>query len=284
MNRITKPDVYPLPLVTNILSKLKGAKRFTKLDLRWGYNNVRIRKGDEHLAAFNTPAGMFEPLVMFFGLRNSPAVFQRMMNEYFRDMTDEGWIVIYMDDILIVGKNEEELTERTKKVLQRLKEKDLFLKPEKCKFNQMSLEYLGLIISEGQIRMDAAKLAGIKSWPAPKTVRQTRSFLGFANFYRKFIGHYAEIAKPLNELTKKEKTFAWTSECQKAFEELKERFLEEPVLIMPDPTKQFIVETDASKWATGAVLKQVGPDGDLHPCGYVSHTLTPAEWNYQIYD
>ena len=125
--------------------------------------------------------------------------------------------------------------------------------------------------------MDAAKLAGIKTWPAPKTVKQTRSFLGFCNFYRKFIGHYAEISRPLTNLTKKDIKFEWTNECQKAFEEMKERFLEEPILKMPETTKQFIVETDASKWATGAVLKQLGEDGEIHPCGYISHTLSPAE-------
>ena len=142
-----------------------------------------MKPGSEQLAAFKTPRGLFEPLVMFFGLCNSPAAFQRMMNEYFRDMINEKWIVIYMDDILIMAKMRQELEEKTKRVLQRLKEKDLFLKLEKCKFGVTELEYLGLIISEGQIRMDAAKLAGIKEWPPPTTVKQVRSFLGFANFY-----------------------------------------------------------------------------------------------------
>ena len=124
---------------------------------------------------------------------------------------------------------------------------------EKCKFFQTEIKYLGLIISEGQIRMDAAKLAGIKQWPTPQTVKQVRSFLGFANFYRKFIRNYAEITIPLTSLTRKDVKFSWTDECQKSFEELKERFLEEPILKMPDPTKQFIVQTDASKWATGEI-------------------------------
>jgi hypothetical protein len=132
--------------------------------------------------------------------------------------------------------------------------------------------------------MDAAKLAGIKQWPSPQTVKQVRSFLGFANFYRKFIGHYAEISRPLTNLTRKEIQFNWTEECEKAFNELKERFLEEPILKMPDVTRQFMLEMDASKWATRAVLKQLGEDGELHPCGYISHTLTPAERNYQIYN
>src|ERR1700756_4732887 len=274
LNKGTIRDVYPLPLISDLLLKLRGMKYFTKLDLRWGYNNIRMKPGSEEFAAFKTPRGLFEPLVMFFGLCNSPAAFQRMMNEYFRDMINEKWIVIYMDDILIMAKTLKELEERTKRVLQRLKDKDLFLKLEKCKFNQMELEYLGLIISEGQIRMDAAKLAGIKQWPEPTTVKQVRSFLGFANFYRKFIGHYSELARPLNSLTKKDIKFEWTEECQKAFDTLKEKFLKEPVLKMIDTTKQFVLETDASKWATGAVLKQLGEDGELHPCRYISKTAS----------
>jgi hypothetical protein len=277
LNEGTVKDKYPLPHVPDLLLKLQGLKYFTKLDLRWGYNNVRIKAGNEKYAAFKMPAGLFEPTIMFFGLCNSPATFQRMMNEHFRDMIDEKWIVIYMDDILICANSKEELKQRTRRVLKRLHDKDLFLKLEKCKFAQTEIEFLGLIISEGQVRMDAAKLAGIKSWPAPKTVKQVRSFLGFANFYRKFIGHYAEITKPLTNLTRKDLKFEWTDECNKAFNELKERFLEEPILRMPDTTKQFVLETDASKWATGAVLKQLGDDGELHPCGYISHTFTPAE-------
>src|SRR6266478_2049973 len=132
--------------------------------------------------------------------------------------------------------------------------------------------------------MDAAKLAGIKSWPAPTTVKQIRLFLRFCNFYRKFIGHYAELSKSLTNLTRKDVNFEWTEECTNAFEGLKARFLEEPILKMPDTTRQFVLQTDASKWATGAVLQQLGDDGELHPCGYISHTLTAPERNYQIYD
>ena len=227
---------------------------------------------------------MYEPLVMFFGLKNSPAAFQRMMNEEFRDMMDEGWLIIYMDDMLISSKSKEELERRTKRVLQRLKEKDLYLKLEKCKFCKTEMDYLGLIISEGEIRMDPTKLAGIKTWPQPRTKTDIRSFLGFGNFYRKFIGHYAELAAPLHDLTKKDTKVEWTGVQEKAFKELKERFLEEPVLRMPDVTKQFILETDASKWATGAVLKQIGEDGELHPCGYISHKFMPTKCNYQIYN
>ena len=141
--------------------KLKGSKYFTKVDIRWGYNNVRIKEGDEWKAAFITNKGLFELTVMFFGLRNSPATFQAMMDDYFRDMIDEGWIAIYMDDILIHAKMKKDLEDRTKRVLQQLKEHDLYLKPEKCKFEQTEVEFLGTIISENTIRMDLIKLAGI---------------------------------------------------------------------------------------------------------------------------
>jgi hypothetical protein len=194
LNEGTIKNAYPLPLISELVDKLKGAKIFTKLDIRWGYNNVRIKKGDEWKAAFKTNRGLFEPTVMLFGLCNSPATFQAMMDHIFRDMIIEGWISIYMDDILIFSKNKEEHRLRTLRVLQRLRDNDLFLKPEKCKFDVQEVEFLGLIIRPDHISMDPAKLAGIKDWPVPTTVKGVRSFLGFGNFYRRFIGHFANIA------------------------------------------------------------------------------------------
>jgi hypothetical protein len=194
LNEFTKPNAYPLPLISDLMITLKGSKFFTKLDIRWGYNNVHIKEGDKWKAAFITNKGLFEPTVMFFGLRNSPATFQAMMDDYFRDMIDEGWIAIYMDDILIHARTKEDLEKRTKRVLERLKEHDLYLKPEKCKFERTEVEFLGTIISENTIRMDPIKLAGIRDWPSPTTVKQTRSFLGFGNYYRRFISGFAEIA------------------------------------------------------------------------------------------
>jgi len=141
-----------------------------------------------------------------------------------------------------------------------------------------------MIISEDQIKMDPAKLKGIKDWPSPMTVKQVRSFLGFGNFYRKFIGHYADIARPLNDLTKKDLMWNWTDACEKAFEKLKEEFQKAPVLLMPDSTKPFIIETDASKFATGAVIRQKDMNGDWHPCGYISHSFDATQRNYEIYD
>src|ERR1700728_3731798 len=284
LNEHTIKNAYPLPLISELLDKLKGARRFTKLDVRWGYNNVRIRDGDQWKAAFKTNKGLFEPTVMFFGMCNSPATFQSMMDEIFADMIDGGIVIIYMDDIFIFAPDETTLMENTKKVLTRLQKNDLFLKPTKCEFNKTKVEYLGLVIEEGKISMDPGKLKGIQDWPVPTTVKQVRGFLGFGNFYRRFIWRFSDLAKPLNDLLKKDKKFEWTNDCQKAFDSLKRRFTEEPVLMMPDQTRPFQIETDASKYATGAILTQLDANGDRHPVSFISKTFSPAERNYEIYD
>ncbi|GLB42887.1 putative retrotransposable element tf2 155 kda protein type 1-like [Lyophyllum shimeji] len=267
LNEGTVKNTYPLPLVGDLMDKLKGAKIFTKLDLRWGYNNVRIKEGDEWKAAFKTNRGLFEPTVMFFGLCNSPATFQTMMNEIFKDMIDEGWLIIYMDDMLIFSTDLEEHRRRTLRVLQRLKENDLFLKLEKCTFEATEIEYLGMIVSHDHIAMDPTKVAGIKDWPTPTNVK------GVA-----IIPWIREL------LPKKDRTWDWTTECQEAFDKLKAAFLTAPVLLMPDKTKPFVIESDASKFATGAVLRQRDINGEWHPCGYISHSFDATQRNYQIYD
>lgn len=223
-------------------------------------------------------------MVMFFGLRNSLAAFQAMMNSIFKDMIDEGWVVIYMDNILIFSGDEETHRRRTLRVLERLREHDLYLKLEKCTFDADEVEYLGMIIRENSVAMDPVKLKGILDWLEPTTVKDVRSFLGFGNFYRHFIDHFSEIAQPLNALTKKNAKWEWSAECQKAFDQLKTRFAMAPVLQMPDVTKPFLVESDASQWATGAVLRQRDINGDMRPCAYLLEGFTEAERNYEIYD
>lgn len=284
LNDWTIKNAYPLPLISELTDKLKDAKYFTKLDVRWGYNNVRIKDGDQWKAAFKTNKGLFEPTVMFFGMCNSPATFQSMMDSMFLDLTDQCIVIIYMDDIFLFAGDPQTLEENTKKVLQRLQENDLYLKPKKCEFCKTKIEWLGMIIEEGRISMDAGKLKGIQEWPIPTTVKQTRGFLGFGNFYRRFIRNFSEIAKPLNDLLKKDHKFEWTADCQSAFDALKKRFTEEPVLIMPDHTKPFQIESDASKYASGAVLTQLDSNGNRHPCAYISKTFSPTERNYEIYD
>uniref|UniRef100_A0A0W0F4I4 Putative reverse transcriptase-rnase h-integrase n=1 Tax=Moniliophthora roreri TaxID=221103 RepID=A0A0W0F4I4_MONRR len=165
-----------------------------------------------------------------------------------------------------------------------IREYDLYFKPEKCEFDVTEVVFLGMVIQPGHVAMDPVKLAGIADWEAPKTVKGVHAFLGFGNFYQKFIGKYAQLTRLLNDLTKKAQKFEWSIACQIAFDLLKKKFLPEPVLLMPDTDKAFIIEADASKWATGAVLIQQGTDGEWHPCGYLSKLLSPMEWNYEIYN
>ena len=285
--RIISPTVkntYLLPHITELLDKLKGTEYFMKLDVRWGYNNIWIKDGDQWKAAFKMNWGLFKPTVMFFGLCNSPATFQAMMDDIFGDLINDCIIIVYMDDIFIFAKDTFTLTENTKEVLKGLKDNDLFLKLTKCEFNKTKVEYLGMIIEEGKISMDPGKLAGLRNWPAPTSVKQTRKFLGFRNFYWQFIQHFSQIAKLLNDLLKKDQQFDWTIECQQAFKILKKSFMEEPVLMMPDQTKSFQIKIDTLKYATGTVLTQLDSNGDLYSLSFILKTLSPAEWNYKIYD
>jgi RNase H-like domain found in reverse transcriptase/Reverse transcriptase (RNA-dependent DNA polymerase) len=222
--------------------------------------------------------------MMFFGMCNSPATFQVMMNNIFMTMIDNRLVIVYMDDILIFAETKEELERITKLVLEKLREHNLFLKAKKCEFCQTRIEYLGMIIKEGKICMDAVKLGGIRDWPISTMLKQTRSFLGFGNFYQKFIFHYSELARPLNGLTKKDKKFEWSTECQEAFDTMKKQFTEEPVLLMPDQSKPFQIESDTSKVATGAVLTQLHLNGDRHPVAFLSKTFSETERKYEIYD
>jgi transposase InsO family protein len=283
LNEHTVKNNYPLPLISQLVDKLKGAKWFTKIDLRWGYNNVRIKEGDEWKAAFVCHKGSFEPTVMYFGLCNSPATFQTMMNEIFSDMDDV--MVIYIDDLMIYTKtdNLEEHDKLVLEVLRRLEENDLFAKPEKCTFRVQEVEFLGMIVSRNGIQMDNSKVQAIKEWPTPKNVKGVRSFLGLANFYRRFIKDYAQIARPLNDLTKKDTPFEWSERQQKAFDNLKDQFTTAPVLAYPDTDKHFRLETDASDFATGAVLS-IELDGKWHPVAFSSHSMSPEERNYPIAD
>ncbi|THG98618.1 hypothetical protein EW145_g7394 [Phellinidium pouzarii] len=284
LNEGTIKNAYPLPLIGDLMDKLRNAKYFTKLDLRSGYNNIRIKEGDQHKAAFKTIRGLFKPTVMFFGLCNSPATFQMFMNDIFRVIITEEAILIYMDDILIFSDNLEDLRRKTNRVLNVLRENDLFLKPEKCIFEVQEVEFLGMIIRPNNIHMDPVKLAGIQQWPEPHTVKQLRSFLGFCNFYRRFIPNYSSIAYPLNELTRTNEPWKWNELRTNAFTTLKNLFSSQPALLIPDKNKPFILETDASKVASGAVLYQANSNGDLQPCGFISEAFGPAQQRYEVYD
>ncbi len=201
LNSLTVKNQYPLPLIPELIDRLRNATLFTKLDIRWGYNNVCIKEGDQEKGAFKTNLGLYEPCVMFFGLTNSPSTFQTMMDTIFRDLTATGEVVIYMDDILIVtSHNTPHHRQLVHQVLEKLEEHDLFLKPEKCTFEVPEIEYLRLVIGGGRVRMDRVKVQGVDGWKRPKNLTELRGWMGFINFYRRFIKGFSKIARVLNEL------------------------------------------------------------------------------------
>ena len=273
---------YPLPLISSTFEPLAQASFFTKLDLRNAYHLVRIREGDEWKTAFNTHLGHFEYLVMPFGLTNAPAVFQNLVNNILRDMIN-CFVVVFLDDILVYSRSEAEHIKHVRLVLQRLLENRLYVKAEKCEFHSPSVEFLGHIIEKGSVRADPKKVQAVKDWEQPKDRAQLRRFLGFANFYRKFILNFSQVAAPLHALTSPSVPFEWNTKAEEAFSKLKTLFISAPVLTMPDPSRQFVLEVDASDTGVGAVLSQrAEKDQLLHPCAFFSCKLTPAEKNYDV--
>jgi len=191
---MTVKNKYSLPLISELVSQLRRAKYFTKLDICWGFNNVCIKPGDEWKAAFWTNRGLFEPLVMFFGMTNSPATFQTMINDIFQDLIVEGIMVVYLDNILIFTRMEEEHAKAIKRVLQILQENKLFLHLEKCEFCKERIEYLGLVISENKVSMNLVKVVGVQEWPTLENKTDVQAFLGFVNFYQRFIQDFSAKA------------------------------------------------------------------------------------------
>ena len=285
LNALTVKNKYPLPLISELIETLRGAKYFTKLDVRWGFNNVRMKEGDEWKAAFRTNRGLFEPLVMFFGLTNSPATFQTMMNDIFRELIAEGVVVVYLDDILIYTETVDRHRQVTRQVLKLLEENQLFLKLDKCEFEKTQVEYLGVIVSHNSVEMDPVKVAGVSEWPVPANRRELQSFLGFTNFYRRFIQDFSHHARPLFDLTKNDVNWHWSSEEQLSFDTLKHLITAAPVLASPDNSRPFRIEADSSDFATGAVLSQMSPEDEKwHPVAFLSKSLSPVERNYEIHD
>jgi reverse transcriptase-like protein len=310
VNKWTKQNCNVSPLIPQTIDRLSGCTLFTKFDVRWGYNNIRIKLGDEWKATFLTPEGLFEPMVMFFGLTNSPAMFQMMMNTIFRKQVAQGWLSVYMDDIAIHTRRqpremEEEHCKRHRAyvhlVLDILEQHNLYLKPEKCAFKQKEIDYLGVIVGEGTLKMDPKKIQGVVDWSPPTTVTKVRQFLGFMGYYCYFIPNYSRIARPLLDLTKKATNWHWGPEQTKAFETLKTLMCHKSILTQPDFDKHFYLQMDASAYGMGAILSQAaGPNPStndldnnlphknskpkLHPIAYYSATFTPTERNYDIYE
>src|SRR5258706_4223304 len=282
LNKVMILNRYPLPLMNELRDRVRGAKIFTKLDLKAGYNLIRIKEDDEWKTAFRSRYGHYEYLVMPFGLANAPATFQNMMNEIFKDMIDMG-VVIYLDDILIYSENELDHIAFTKRVLDRLQEHRLAIATEKCEWHKSKVNFLGYIISEEGIEMDQEKIKTILQWDPPGAVKEVQSFLGFANFYRHFIEGYSRLTCPLTDLTKKSEKFVWSNECDIVFDQLKKRFTSAPILRHFDPELPCTVECDASDFAIGAILSQEYVKR-LHPVAFHSRKMNKHEINYEIHD
>ncbi|KAI4874604.1 hypothetical protein NFI96_006457, partial [Prochilodus magdalenae] len=244
LNSITKPFAYPLPLIPFALEQLRGATVFTKLDLRSAYNLIRVRKGDEWKTAFLTTRGHYEYQVMSFGLRNAPSVFQAFINDVLRDMLGH-FVIAYIDDILIYSPDLPTHVRHVRRVLSRLLENHLYVKGKKCEFHLGSVSFLGYVISPEGVVMDDRIVDAVANWPAPRSIRELQHFLGFANFYRRFIRNFSSVAAPLTALLKGgAKRLVWNPLAENAFNELKIRFTTAPLLTHPDPSRPFVVEKE----------------------------------------
>ncbi|KAJ1584738.1 hypothetical protein NDA11_006031 [Ustilago hordei] len=285
LNEITVKNRAPLPLIEEQLFLLRKARIYTKLDLRAAYNLIRIAKGDEWKTAFGTQLGLYEYLVMPFGLANAPAHFQSFINDIFRDIIGI-YVVVYLDDFLIFSDTEEACVKHVTEVLTRLRSNRLFAKLSKCEFHTKTVEFLGYIIKPMGIEMDPEKVRTVKEWPMPESIHDIQRFLGFANFYRRFIAHFARIAKPLTALVKpieRFKKFELPEEAQQAFHKLIQAFTSAGVLQHFDYHLPTRLETDASDFAIAGVLKQEH-EGQWHPVAFYSRKMSSAEKNYEIHD
>ncbi|KAK8949134.1 hypothetical protein KSP39_PZI005042 [Platanthera zijinensis] len=277
INKITVKYRFPIPRLDDLLDMLAGATIFSKLDLRSGYHQIRIREGDEWKTAFKSKDGLYEWLVMPFGLSNAPSTFSRMMTHIFQPYMGK-FIVVYFDDILVFSTSTIDHESHLKIILSTLRSEKLFVNIKKCTFHVPSLEFLGYIVSSEGIHVDPKKVQAIKDWPEPANIRDVRSFHGLATFYRRFIRDFSSIMAPITECMKKG-DFTWTKSAAKAFQIIKSRMSEAPLLRLPDFNKVFELSCDASGVGIGGVLSQEG-----HPIGYFSEKLAGPKLNYSNYD
>nr|ABB47439.2 retrotransposon protein, putative, Ty3-gypsy subclass [Oryza sativa Japonica Group] len=267
LNDVTIKNKYPLPRIDDLFNQLKGATVFSKIDLRSGYHQLRIKE-----------YGLFECTVMSFGLTNAPAFFMNLMNKVFMEYLDK-FVVVFIDDILIYSRTKEEHEEHLRLALEKLREHQLYAKFSKCEFWLSEVKFLGHVISAGGVAVDPSNVESVTNWKQPKTVSEIHSFLGLAGYYRRFIENFSKIAKPMTRLLQKYVKYKWSEECEQSFQELKSRLISAPILILPDPKKGFQVYCDASKLGLGCVLMQ---DGKV--VAYASRQLRPHEKNYPTHD
>ena len=285
LNSATKPDVFPLPRINELLDQLGRSKYFSTLDLAAGYWQIRVHEDSQEKTAFITQHGLYEFRVMPFGVMNAPAVFQRLMQKVLEGLqSDNGkeFASVYLDDVIVFSETLQDHVNHLRAVCNRLRNAGLKLNPKKCKFVCEEVEYLGHLVTPSGLKPNDRNLDAVKHFPTPTTIKQLRQFLGLTSHYRRFVMNYAKIAHPLYALTKKGAIFHWTANCEVAFESLRSWLLAAPVLVYPNFSKDFTLETDASKIGLGAILSQYQEDNKLHPVAYASRSVSTAESNYAI--
>ncbi|KAL4018090.1 hypothetical protein IC575_021680 [Cucumis melo] len=257
LNKVTVKNRYPLPRIDDLFDQLQGATVFSKIDLRSGYHQLRIKDRDVPKTAFRSRYGHYEFIVMSFGLMNAPAVFMDLMNRVFKEFLDI-FFIVFIDDILIYSKTEVEHEEHLSMVLQTLRDNKLYAKFSKCEFWLKQVSFLGHVVSKAGVSVDPAKIEAVTSWPRPSTVSEVLSFLGLAGYYRRFVENFSRIATPLTQLTRKGAPFVWSKTCEDSFQNLKQKLVTAPVLTKPDGLGSFVIYSDDSKKGLGCVLMQQG--------------------------
>ncbi|GJS88914.1 putative nucleotidyltransferase, ribonuclease H [Tanacetum coccineum] len=278
LNKLTVKNRYPLPRIDDLFDQLQGSSVYSKIDLRSGYHQLRIREEDIPITAFRTRYGHYEFQVMPFGLTNAPAVFMDLMNRVCKPYLDK-FVIVFIDDILIYSKNKEEHEQHLKIILELLKNEQLYAKFSKCDFWLESVQFLGHVIDNKGVHVDPAKVEAIRNWSAPTTPKEVRQFLGLAGYYRRFIEGFSLISKPLTKLTEKNKKYEWGTDEDEAFQTLKQKLCSAPILALPEGTENFVVYCDASHKGFGAVLMQ-----REKVIAYASRQLKKHEENYTTHD